>query len=241
MTTQSQLQELLKAVRTNPLTEPRFFEALLTATVYAHIPVQQVPGRIRFIQFNRPDNGQAVLPFFSDQTKAQRALGSSTNVSIFAMDARQLFELTQGATLMLDPNDDQVTLYPEEVEALLTGQPLVAFGREELSEPEIVGVRVPTVPVDELTAALKAYCEKESDVAAAYIVEVLRGDKEQEASLLVAIAAPKHVSERVSRTCMQRAQPLLGHVALPLIVTVIEPEQGASSFYQRGVQFYGRT
>ena len=94
MTTRSQLVELLKSVRNNPLTEPQFFEALLTATVYAHIPVHQVPGRIRFVQFNRPDNGQAVLPFFSDQAKAQFALGASKDVSIYAMDARELFELT---------------------------------------------------------------------------------------------------------------------------------------------------
>ena len=240
MTTQSQLQDLLKAVRNHPLSEPRFFEALLSATVFAHIPAHQVPGRIRFIQFNRPDNGQAVLPFFSDQTKAQRALGSSKEISILAMDARQLFELTQGATLMLDPNDDQVTLYPEEITALLTGQALVAFGREELSKPEIVGVRAPAVPVDDLIAILKGYCEEESDVVAGYIVEVLRGDKQQEASLLVAIAAPKHVTERVGRACMQRAQPHVDNLALPLVLTVIQPEQGALSFYQRGIRFYGQ-
>jgi len=240
MTTRSQLQELLRAVRNNPLAEPQFFEALLTATVYAHVPVHQVPGRIRFIQFNRPDNGQTVLPFFSDQAKAQRALGSSKQVSVIALDGRQMFELTQGATLMLDPNDDQVMLYPEEVAALLTGQPLVAFGREELSSPETVAVRVPSVPVDELIAVLRAFCEIDSDVTAGYIVEVLRGDNQQDASLLVAIAAPKRVAERVSRTSMQRVRPHIDDLALPLIMTVIEPEEGASRFYQRAIQFYGK-
>ncbi|PMQ03801.1 hypothetical protein DyAD56_17975 [Dyella sp. AD56] len=240
MTTQSQLQELLRAVRNNPVAEPQFFEALLTATVYAHVPVHQVPGRIRFIQFNRPDNGQTVLPFFSDQAKAERALGSSTQVSVIALDGRQMFELTQGATLMLDPNDDQVTLYPEEIAALLTGQPLVAFGQEKLAAPETVGVRAPTVPVDELIAVIRAFCETDSDVTAGYIVEVLRGDQQQDVSLLVALAAPKHVSERVSRTSMQRVRPHLDELALPLVMTVIEPEQGASSFYQRAIQFYGQ-
>ena len=61
MTTQTQLQSLLTTVRNNPLTELQFFEALLSATIYAHVPIQQVPGRTRFIQFVRPDNGRMIL------------------------------------------------------------------------------------------------------------------------------------------------------------------------------------
>lgn len=240
MTTRSQLQLLLEAVRNNPLTEPQFFEALLTATVYTHIPVHQVPGRLRFIQFNRPDNGQAVLPFFTDQTKARRALGASKDVTFIAMDARQLFELTLGATLMLDPNDDQVTLYPEEIGALLAGQSLVAFS-QEFSDSEIVGFRAPTGPVDDLIVALQAYCETESSVTAGYIVEILRGESHREASLLIAIAAPTHLSERVSRSGMQRIGPHLDQLALPLVMTIIGPEEVPSSFYEKAIQFYDRS
>jgi len=46
--------------------ENAFFKALLDATLYAHVPVKQVRGRVRFIQFVRPDNGQTVLPIFTD-------------------------------------------------------------------------------------------------------------------------------------------------------------------------------
>ncbi|WP_430389995.1 enhanced serine sensitivity protein SseB C-terminal domain-containing protein [Dyella sp. 20L07] len=238
MTTRLQLQSLLTTVRNNPLTEPQFFEALLDATVYAHVPIHQVPGRLRFIQFIRPDNGQTVLPFFSDQAKAQ--LASSDDVSIIAMDARQLFELTRGATLMLDPNDDRAVLYPEEISALLSGKPLVAFGMEKLAEPETVGVRAPTVPIEALTSTLKAYCETEPDVAAAYIVEILRGRDYKDATLLVAIAARGQVTERVNRTSMQRIQPLLSELALPLLMTVIDPDEGSTPFYQKAILFYSR-
>lgn len=80
-----------------------------------------------------------VLPFFSERMKAERA--STLDVAIIAMDARQLFELTCGATLMLDPNDERAALYLEEISALLSGRPLVAFGLEKVSEPETLGVR----------------------------------------------------------------------------------------------------
>lgn len=238
MTTRLQLQSLLTTVRNNPLTEPQFFEALLDATVYAHVPVHQVPGRLRFIQFIRPDNGQTVLPFFSDQARAQFA--SSDDVSIIAMDARQLFELTRGATLMLDPNDDRAVLYPEEISALLSGKPLAAFSMERLAEPETVGVRAPTVPIEALTSTLKVYCEAEPDVTAAYIAEVLRGQDYKDASLWVAIAAAGQVTERIYRTSMQRVQPLLFDLALPLLMTVIDPDEGSTPFYREAIQFYSR-
>src|SRR5580698_4725069 len=124
--TMSQLQTLLEAAR-SPATpekarhiEEAVFKALLDSTVFAHVPAGPVPpGRIRFIQFVRPDNKQTVLPFFSDRTQAEEA--SAGKVGVVAMSGRRLFELTQGATLMLNPNLDQVVLYPPEISALLTG------------------------------------------------------------------------------------------------------------------------
>ncbi len=207
-------------------------------SVYAHVPIHQVPGRVRFIQFIRPDNGQTALPFFSDQAKAQFASGD--DVSIIAMEARQLFELTRGATLILDPNDDRAVLYPEEISALLSGRPLVSFDTEKLAEPETVGVRAPTVPVEALTSTLKTYCQTETDVTAAYIVEVLRGQDYKDASLLVAIAARSPATERISRTSMQRIQPLLSELALPLLMTIIAPMKD-NVLYRKAIQFYGRS
>lgn len=238
MTTQSDLQRLLKEVRNNPLTEPRYFEALLTATVYAHVPLKQVAGRLRFIQFVRPDNGQTVLPFFSNRIRAERASGP--DVTIIAMDARQLFELTRGATLMLDPNDERAALYPEEISALLSGKPLVAFGLEKVAEPETVGVRNPTVAADDLIATLKAYCATEPDIEAGYIAEILRGQEYEEASLWVAMVATPKVFERITRTSMQRIQPLLSTLALPLLVTVITADDATTSFYSQAIRFYER-
>ena len=96
-----------------------------------------------------------------------------------------------------------------------------------------MGIRAPTVPVDDLIAVIRMFCETDSDVTADYIAKVLRVGNQQDVSLLVALAAPKHASQRVSRTSMQRVRPHIDELALPLIMTVIEPEQGAPSFYQR--------
>lgn len=49
---------------------------------------------MRFLQFVRPDNGQTVLPFFSERAQAEAAAGNAA--LIVAMSGRDLFELTGG-------------------------------------------------------------------------------------------------------------------------------------------------
>lgn len=56
-------------------------------------PTEPVPpNRIRFIQFIRLDNGQTVLPFFSDPR--QTAMAAAGKVATIAMAWRRIFELT---------------------------------------------------------------------------------------------------------------------------------------------------
>ena len=69
------LLEAARAAQQGPdvaAAEDAFFKALLDATVYAHVPIEGAPpGRMRFIQFLHPGNGQTVLPFFSDRAQAE--------------------------------------------------------------------------------------------------------------------------------------------------------------------------
>lgn len=148
----SPLDTLIEAARaaSNPAdmasAEQAFYKALTEATVYAHVPAEPTPpDRIRFIQCMRPDNGQTVLPFFSDRGQAETA-GNGT-AAIVAMAGRRLFELTRGATLMLNPNRDQLTFYPPEIGALLEGRSLGLFTRESLEADEQVG-GVPAIRAD---------------------------------------------------------------------------------------------
>jgi hypothetical protein len=101
-------------------------KASLNATVYAHVPMEGPPeGVMHFIQFIRPDNGLTMLPLFSDKGQAEEAANKAA--LIVAMSGRDLFELTRGASLMLNPNVDAIALYPPGVTALLEGRPLGSF------------------------------------------------------------------------------------------------------------------
>lgn len=122
MTSTYTLTRLLARAIGDRSAEPEFFRALLDASVYAHVPsTDRISRRLRFIQFNHPDTDQLLLPFFSDEKKAQLAAGSAAR--IVTLPGRVFLESTVGATLMLNPNDEHCTLYPEEIkQLLLTGE-----------------------------------------------------------------------------------------------------------------------
>ncbi|SEI89174.1 SseB family protein [Frateuria terrea] len=230
------LQDFAEAAKRSAAAEQQFLTALLDATVYVHVPATPPPsGRLQLLQFTRPDNGQMVLPFFSDQAKAQ--LAGLGQVGVQALPARQLLELTRGATLMLNPTDEGYVLYPEEIAALLAGQPIGSFTTEHTTEDERVGIATPSVPTEALRTVLAAYCATEPLITAGYLVQVHRGSNLEEASLLVDLVVPQAAAERVTRACIAAVQPVVFSLALPLLLTCHDLEEplcyeGSACFYR---------
>ena len=244
MASAKQLQDLLQAARLS--TEPKeiacaqdaFFKALLKSTVYAHVPLApSPPGRMRFVQFVRPDNGQTVLPFFSDREQAAFAAGNVR--AIVAMTGRELLELTRGATVMLNPNVDQIALYPAEVDAILAGQSIGTFSKEVMTESEQVGVCPPSCSIEGLTSALREHFATEPLVRAAYLAEVHRGPEFADISLFLGLVAPATHHERLLQLTSLWVQPALKDWSTPLSIMLCKPEEELPEIFQHGMQFYG--
>lgn len=238
------LERLLNAARTAQVgpeamrTQDAVFKALLNAKVYAHVPREGTPpGRIRFIQFVRPDNGQTVLPFFSDRAQAEAP--QRTDTSIVSMEGRELFELTRGATLMLNPNIDKVALYPPEISALLEGRKLGCFSKHEIEAGVSVGACPPTKPADDLTIALRELFEREQTVRAAYLVEIHQLDESAQVSLLLVIVAAPKFHERLLQLATLEVTANSAELNLPLDLTFLEPEEPFPELYRKGIQFFG--
>ncbi|WP_235605145.1 SseB family protein, partial [Rhodanobacter sp. FW104-R8] len=218
--------------------EQVFYKALLEATVYAHVPIEPAPSdRIRFIQFIRPDNGQTVLPFFSEREQAEVA--AAGRVAIMAMAGRRLFELTRGATLMLNPNRDQLTFYPPEVGALLEGRPLGAFTKETLGANEQVGACPPSVSTDALVLVLRGLYEREPSVRAGYLVEVHRGSDNSDVFLLLTLVVTKGNDERMVQLTSLELSSVPPPLALPVTMTCVLPDEPLPELCHCGIQFYG--
>lgn len=242
--TKQQLSALLEATRQAAdladaaRAQEAFFKALLGATVYAHVPTEPSPaGRMRFIQFIRPDNGLTVLPFFSDRDQAE--IAAARSAGIVALSGRRLFELTRGATLMLNPNHDQMALYPPEINAILEGRPLGFFTREQIQADEEIGVCPPSVPTDDLVLALRDLYFREPSVRTGYLSQVHRGVEGADVFLLLTLVVTKGNEERMVQLTRLALASLSPQLMLPLTLSCVSPDEPAPELCRHGIQFYG--
>lgn len=215
-----------------------FFKALLDSTVYAHVPMESPPkGVMRFLQFVRPDNGQTVLPFFSDKAQAEAAANNAA--LIVAMSGRSLFELTRGASLMLNPNTDAIALYPPEVIALLEGRALGNFTWDEIPASVQVLAAPPSVSTASLHIILRNLFEKEATVRAAFLTEVRRQEENTAATLLLTVVASKAHQERLLQLIALAFKTEELELALPLDMRFLAPDESVDEICHGGVQFFG--
>ena len=220
------------------LAENAFFKALLDATVYAHVPIEGAPpGRMRFIQFVHPENGQTVLPFFSDLAQAEAP--QRKDASIVAMSGRRLFELTRGATLILNPNYDQVMLYPPEIAALLDGRELGNYTKHMVHEGANVAACPPSVPTAALDQSLRELFAREQTVKAAYLVEVHGMIEGTKRSLVLAIVTSKAHQERLVALATLALKTDAIALALPLDILFVGPDEPLPTICHAGIQLYG--
>lgn len=183
-----------------------------------------VSRRLRFIQFNHPDTGQLILPFFSDEPKAQTAAGATART--VGLHARVFLEATLGATLMLNPNDEHCTLYPEEIKGLLRTGRMARIEKTTIqsgSEP-LVGPPGPAPAwlMDILTAALAGL----SFVDIAYLASMHAPDGKGPSSMLLALGTQAGLGERAVHAVVTAMQPECRRHQYVLDIThFIEPSE----------------
>jgi SseB protein N-terminal domain len=204
------LDRLLENAQKDSRYERAFFRALLETIVYAHIPITDRidNGRIRFIQFHRPENGQLVLPFFTDEKKSRVAEG--TTVRSVALSGREFFEITRGATLMMNPNDHRCVLYPEEIATLLQAGEIATIAEFTPGEENSMAVGVPMeAPPAWLLEALLSAARDLLYIERVYVAAIYdTSDAPRQISFLAAICAEKGNGERAMHAINNAIQPL---------------------------------
>ncbi len=217
----SPLEELQQRAMIDGREEPAFFRALLDATIYAHSPRSDDSGRVRFLQFIRPDNSLTVLPFFTDRGKAD-AVGR-TDAKIIALTGRQLFEHTRGATLMLNPNDAHCVLFPEEITALLDTGTIPILETEVLQSARTVGFRPPISAPEWLQPYLVHVVSRLSYVQYVYLVEMLMPDNPSNVTLLIVLGVESSLADRVVRAVSRAMQHRWKDVGANVDMTTFDP------------------
>ena len=113
------LQKLFTQTQENYELIPFFIEQLLVSDVYC-LGTKDQDNQIQF-RVLETDEGDQAIPFFLSSETIQKDLG--TEVEYLTLNTRKLFEMTLGATLVMNPTSAlSKEFQPEEIKAILETQ-----------------------------------------------------------------------------------------------------------------------
>ncbi|CAM3395149.1 MULTISPECIES: enhanced serine sensitivity protein SseB [Yersinia] len=255
-TGENELEKLLKLAASESIHRPAFFRALLDATVLVlgDSGQESQDGEMTFSAGNgvnilhwEKQGGELTIPFFSSLETLQQAISQSEGEKeqpFVAMPVRVLFEMTQGASLFLNPKTEYgKEFYPEEVAMLLANggvaKPTEMVVDKEtqilLGQPE----EYPSVIVDALT---KLFSQRKP-VRRAFLALMHDKSVDEKPNLLIGLEVDG--SEEEIQILIQEA----GHIASehapddsPVDFCVVsEKERGVSHYLTTHTQpFYQR-
>lgn len=177
--TQASLTELLRRAATEPAARPAFYEALMASTVFVIGRIgDEAPSsageatlsegdQVQLQNWNRPD-GSPVIPFFTSLDTLKQ--GIAEECSYLALPARSLFEMTQGAELVLDPGSDQGKEFtPDEIASLLaSGLSRTATTRTVEKATQVL-LGQPAQPPEAMLASLRTLFSRRPQVSRAFL------------------------------------------------------------------------
>lgn len=171
------LESALAKAADDPASRPEFYRLLLESNVFiighsdspesqGHINVP-AGARLSIVNWEKAD-GTAVIPFFASLEALQRAL--EDEATYVALPARSLFEITLGATLVLNPASPYgKEFFPREVKALLeTGMNHVAESRTVEKETQVLLGQPRNYPV-EMVSSITRLLARHPNIVAAYL------------------------------------------------------------------------
>jgi hypothetical protein len=240
------LERALRLAATDPSARPDFYRLLLESDIFVIADAApRGPGEwtaqegesISLQHWSKPD-GTVVLPFFSSIEALQRALDQE--VTYYQLPARALFEMTQGATLVLDPRSDYGKEFvPGEITALLAGGLTHPAERRVVQEATQVLLAQPRDPPRALIDGVRAFLAKRPAVRAAWLALMTVPTQDAEPTLLLAVEVDGDGDAVL---------PEIGNVAADLaqdgpidLMQVSRDQDGLSQYFFEGAEpFYRR-
>lgn len=209
---EAELERLFVQAHSSFILEDQFFAKLIDSTVYVHVPVSDDYQHVRFMQFRHPDGFDAI-PFFTSALRSEKA--RSKAIRTLRLSCVDLFQVTRGATLMVNPNDGGAVIYPEEVASLLDGRAIETFEKVSLSNGP-VDIRLAQAPPPALLETLRTGAALTPFIKDVYVLEqrAVQGST-QESTLLVYLGVAAIHMDRGARhivSLIQQMSPRLNDI-----------------------------
>jgi hypothetical protein len=188
------LEQALRLAAKEPAHRPEFYRALLESTVFVIGSSDSPPeghktldtgAKVQLQNWQKAD-GTLVIPFFSSLAMLQRAIEGEVNY--IALPAKSLFEMTRGASLVLNPRSDYgKEFFSNEIEALLSNGVNRVPTQRVVEKATKVLLGQPKNYPSEMIAALTILLSKHSNVKMAYLALMHDPSVDEKPHLVVGI------------------------------------------------------
>ena len=244
----NELERKLMLAADNPASRPEFYETLMNSDVFVigftdsedeGVGIIPAGAKLSIVNWEKND-GTPITPFFSSIEALQRALKEESKY--VALPAKNLFEMTLGSFLFLNPASPYgKEFFPNEIEALLnTGMNHIPQTRVVQKETKVLLGQPANYP-SEMISALTELLAKHSTVKAAYLCLMHDPSSSEKPALVVGFEGDQDLSE-----AMKQAGSVAADTApkgeLVDFVVIKRGEQGIGNYMFNSVKpFYERT
>lgn len=230
MISSSELDDLMVQSLRDLRKEPAFFRALLDAIVYAHAPPGNQSERLRLVMFKSPDDGEFVVPVFTDEAKAEFA--ARGNVRIVSMTGRALLNAIRCTAVMINPNDARCTLYPEEISELLATGSIALVQKGDFTDDETECFKLEKPPRT-LIKALKKSLPGIRGVEVAFVAGLKWRQVERPDSVLIALGGRAGNGEREVRSAITALHRMVHELVQEVDLLHFDSKQPAPEWIHR--------
>ncbi|GAA0713264.1 SseB family protein [Dokdonella soli] len=237
MTTTEELDALLRRAARDGRADAAFLRAMLSATMYTLAPLSDDHPRLRLFMYQRSD-GIFFVPLFTDEAKA--VASAQGQLRVLSSTGQQLLEISLGAVVIVNPNDEHCTLYPEEIETLLATGRVADIDTEAATAGGHVVVRESAAPPAWLVKRLQTLYAGLSYVEAARLLYIARQEEPEKGVLTVVIVTTSALAERAVRATITAIQEDCRRANLPLDVTFAASDKPGPSLAGHGQLIYAR-
>ncbi|UHQ21570.1 enhanced serine sensitivity protein SseB C-terminal domain-containing protein [Lysobacter sp. 5GHs7-4] len=177
--TPTPLDTALAQAAADPAARPAFYRLLLDSQIYVigHTRTPEASddpnagrNKLAVMQWQK-DDGTLYLPFFTSLQALQREIDAE--VAVIGVTAREFFQITRGARLVLNPSSQYGREFdPGEIAALLdTGSVHAASPRVVARSSEVL-LGQPQHTPQRMLASLRSLLSKHGQVRAAYLAQM---------------------------------------------------------------------
>lgn len=244
---ESKLETLLRLAVTEPAHRPEFYQVLLESSLWVLGHAEEntdgeqhlQPGSAITIQHWETPSHQTTIPVFTSLDVMQQSIDEDE--TYIQLAARDLFEMTLGEVLILNPDADYSKEFlPDEIADLLQGQTQrSAMERVNDSASEFT-LSAPEDYPDALVDSLTTLFIKHKQIETAYLA-LIRDDKEQqEPNLIIGLQGDGDLETIIQEAGLVAMDTTTDEEFIDFII-IDEQDDGISQYFlQHGKPFYER-